>query len=187
VADTQKALPPKEEAVPTTTAELKALLKRSQSGDHTALPVVRKLLDDPYYLRLFGGELAENAANSFLRAMSEKDIGFAEAARKKMELMRAELLGANPTPVERLLVERIVACWLQVQDADIRAAQGQKDATLRWADFHQRRMDAANKRFLSAVKALALVRKLAVPALQINIAKKQVNVVAPAAVTPKTD
>jgi hypothetical protein len=47
-------------------------------------------------------------------------------------------------------------------------------------------MDAANKRFLSAVKALAVVRKLAIPALQINVARRQVNVVAPAAVTPTT-
>jgi hypothetical protein len=50
--------------------------------------------------------------------------------------------------------------------------------------YYQRRMDSANRRFLAAVKALALVRKLAVPALQVNIAKKQVNVVASAVVTP---
>jgi hypothetical protein len=37
-------------------------------------------------------------------------------------------------------------------------------------------MDATNRRFLAAVKTLALVRKLAVPVLQVNIAKKQVNV-----------
>lgn len=170
--------------MPTTTEGLKTLLKRTQAGDHTALPVVRQMVSDPHYLRLLGGELAETAIKSFIRGMSEKDVGFAEAVQKKMELMRAELLGESPTPVERLLVERIVACWLQVQDADIRAAQGQKDATLKQADFHQRRMDAANKRFLAAVRTLAVVRKLAVPVLQVNIAKKQVNVVAPVAVPP---
>jgi hypothetical protein len=45
-------------------------------------------------------------------------------------------------------------------------------------------MDATNKRYLAALKALALVRKLAVPALQINVAKKQVNIAAPAVTTP---
>ena len=40
-------------------------------------------------------------------------------------------------------------------------------------------MDAADKRFLSAVKALALVRKFAVPALQINVVERQVDAVAP--------
>lgn len=182
MVDATKALPAKEtDAVPTTTPELKALLKRTRAGDHTALPVVQKMLDNPYYLRLFGGELAETATKSFVRAINDADVGFAEAVQKKLELLRADLLGADPTPVERLLVERIVACWLQVQDAEIRAAQHQKDATLRQLDFYQRRMDATHRRFLAAVKALALVRKLAIPVLQVNIAKKQVNMVAPAA------
>ena len=38
------------------------------------------------------------------------------------------------------------------------------------------------RRYLSAVKTLVLVRKLALPVLQVNIAKKQVNVAGPAAV-----
>jgi hypothetical protein len=37
-------------------------------------------------------------------------------------------------------------------------------------------MDRAHKRYLSAIKTLATVRKLALPVLQVNIAKKQVNV-----------
>ena len=47
-------------------------------------------------------------------------------------------------------------------------------------------MDAANRRYLAALKALALVRKLALPALQIKLARKQVNVMGPAIVTPGT-
>ena len=47
------------------------------------------------------------------------------------------------------------------------------------ADYHQRRCDLAQRRYLAAVKALALVRKLGVPALQLNIARNQVNVAGP--------
>ena len=43
--------------------------------------------------------------------------------------------------MERLLVERVVACWLQVQDADARSAQGQKGCTFAQAEYWQRRMD----------------------------------------------
>jgi hypothetical protein len=85
------------------------------------------------------------------------------------------LLGANASAVERLLVERVVACWLQVQEADIRTAQT-RDLSLRWADFYQKRMDRAHCRYLPAIKTLATVRRLAVPVLQVNIAKKQFNV-----------
>jgi hypothetical protein len=81
-------------------------------------------------------------------------------------------------------LQRVVACWLQVQHADIHCAQRQNDLTLKQADFHQRRMDAANRRLLSAIKALAVVCKLAIPALQINVARRLVNVVAPAVTAP---
>ncbi len=183
MAEPTKALPPAEVAVPKTKDELRTLLTRAQAGDRAVLPVVRRMLDDPANVRLLGGDLAEHATNSFVTAMNGTDLGFAEAVRRRLELLRAELLGDSPTPLERVLVERVAACWLQVQDADIRAAQGQAGASFKQAEFLQRRMDAANKRFLAAVRTLALVRRLAVPVLQVNIARRQVNVVAPAAVT----
>jgi len=43
-------------------------------------------------------------------------------------------------------------------------------------------MGAGNQWFLAAVKALAVVRKLAVPAPQINVARRRVCVAAPAVV-----
>jgi hypothetical protein len=137
------------------------------------------MLDDPEMVSVFGGDLAEQAVHSFADAIAGKNLAFREAVLRKLELMRAELLGENPTSVERLLVERVACCWLQVQDADMRYAQSQGNLSLKQGDYHQRRMDAAHRRYLSALKALALVRKLAVPALQINLARRQVNVVAP--------
>ena len=37
--------------------------------------------------------------------------------------MRQELAGENPTALEKLLVERILACWLGVEHADAMLAQ----------------------------------------------------------------
>lgn len=168
-----------EVVVPTTTEGIRALLKRAETGDATAVPAIRKLLERPGNVERLGGDLAACAQRSFVEAIAGKDLTVREAVAAKLESMRKELLGENPTPVERLLVERVAACWLQVQDADIRAAQA-NGSSFRQADYNQRRMDAAHKRYLSALKALALVRKFAVPALQINLAKKQVNIVSAA-------
>jgi hypothetical protein len=173
---------PTEPATPRNADEVRAFLKRTQAGDRSTLPVLQTMLRDPECVRVFGGELAESVEGAFLRAMSKDDVGFQEAARRKLESLRAELLGQGNTPVERLLVERVVACRLQVQDAELRYAHGQDKLNIRQADYHQRRMDAVNRRYLAALKALALVRKLAVPALQINLARKQVNIAAPATV-----
>ena len=171
---------PTELGVPTTVEGIRELLKRAAKGDTTTLPAVRKLLEDPAYIELLGGDLARYVQRSFVNAITkDDDLALREAVYAKMAALRNSLLGENPTPVEVLLVERVVACWLQVQDADIRAASAQ-DPTFKQADFNQRRMDAANRRYLAALKALAQVRKLAVTALQINLARKQVNVVTPA-------
>ena len=68
----------------------------------------------------------------------------------------------------------VLAFRLQVQDTGLRAAQ-LAALTIRQAEFHQRRLDATNRRFLAAVDTLALVRKLAVPVLQVSIAEKQAD------------
>jgi hypothetical protein len=73
-------------------------------------------------------------------------------------------------------VERDVTCWLQVQGADVRYAQSQKDCTLTQGDYYKRGMDRAHRRYLSAIKALAVVRKLALTVMLVNIGRKQVNV-----------
>jgi len=173
---------PSEPVVPSTNDELRAFLKRTEAGDKSTLPVLRKMLENPSAISLFSGDAAALAERSFLDALGGNNLGFKEALARKMELMRTELAGPNPTPLERLLIERIVACWLQVQDADSRYAQA-KDLNRQWLEFFIGRMDRANKRYLAALKTLAQIRKLAVPVLQFNIAKKQTNIAAGAVVS----
>jgi hypothetical protein len=152
------------------------VLDRARKGDESTLPVVWRILENPDSVDALGGDLALLAQMSFIKAAAGKDLVFREALVGKLASMRDELAGPNPTPIERLLVERIVACWLQVQDADVRYAQGQASATMTQGDYQQRRMDRAHGRFLSAIKTLATVRKLAVPVFQVNIAQEQVNI-----------
>src|SRR5437899_2186525 len=90
------------------------------------------------------------------------------AERERMET--AELAGPNPTPLERLLAERATNCWLQVYRYELAFEQA-RDLTIRQAEFHQRKIDGAHRRYLSALKTLATVRKLGLPAVQINVAK----------------
>jgi hypothetical protein len=164
-------------SIPTDADELRKLIKRARAGDASTLPALRKLLQDPARVDMLGGDLARQAELSFILAAAGEDLAFKEALARKLALLRADLAGTNSTPVERLLVERVVACWLQVQDADVRYAQA-KNLSPDGCEYHQRRMDRAHRRYLSAIKTLALVRKLAVPVLQLNIARQQVNVAA---------
>lgn len=145
-------------AVPTTTDGLRALLKRAEKGDKKVLPVIRKLLENPAYIETFNGNLPRYVEESFVKALCDGNLAVKEAILVKLRAIRSELLGSEPSAIERLLVERVAACWLQVQDAEIRYALNQKDMTFRQAEFHQKRMDATHRRYLAAIKALTLVR-----------------------------
>ena len=157
-------------------ADLIAMVKRANKGDKSALASVREMLNRPRGADLFGGNLAYQAELSLIENVGGDQLVFKEALGRKLAVLRDELAGPNPTPLERLLVERVVACWLQVQDADVRYAQGQKTCTFAQSEYYQRRQDRAHNRYLSAMRTLAVVRKLTIPVVQVNIARKQVNV-----------
>jgi hypothetical protein len=135
------------------------------------------MLKKPHWLEPCGN-LAKHAENALIRKFAAKDLAVREGLQKKLEVMRDELAGREPAPLERLLAERIVACWLHVYHLE--AVYANKDSmSLDLAMHYQKCIDRAHRRYLSAIKTLATVRKLALPVLQVNIAKKQVNVAGP--------
>ena len=73
------------------------------------------------------------------------------------------------------MIDRICCCWLAMQETEVNASRLQS-IPLPQADYHQRRQDRAHRRFLSACKTLAQVRKLVGPNVQVNVAEQQVNV-----------
>jgi hypothetical protein len=98
-----------------------------------------------------------------------------EAVRRKLVAVKSELAGPDPTPLEQLLAERASICWLQVNRYE-NGYELAEEMTIRQAEFHQNKIDAAHRRFLSTVRTLAQIRKLGLPAVQINVGTNQVNV-----------
>jgi hypothetical protein len=163
--------------VPTDPKDLTLILQRAQRGDEKTLPVLWELLKDSHMVEVYGN-LAKHAENKLIEKLLGKDLAVSEGVRRKLVSLRAELSGASPTPLERLLIERIAVCWLHLYHLELMYA-GRDDMTLELAMYYQKCIDRAHRRYLSAIKTLALVRKLALPVLQVNIAKKQVNVAGP--------
>ena len=151
-----------------------ALIRRAEGGDATAVPALREMLAVPGVADALGGDIARKAADRFLDSYCGDHLVVREAAVAKMAQLRAELAGANPTGVERLLADRAVLCWFHVHQLEL-AYAGKGSMTLPLAEHYQKGIDRAHRRYLSAVKALAEVRKLNVT-VQLNIARKQVNV-----------
>jgi hypothetical protein len=125
-----------------------------------------------------GGDLAREAQRALIGRCSGTNLLHREALTRKLDLLRAEVAGPTPTPVERLLAERVAACWLHLHHLELLYAQRESLSVAHGTYFH-RAIDRAHARYLAAIKALAQVRRLAVPALQVNIAREQVNVAGP--------
>ena len=155
---------------------LKTLTKRVEEGEEGAMPALRELLDENPDLAWRLADLAKAAENVLIGELTKRGEHpiTEEALRRQLAAMREEVAGEDPSPLEKLLAERVIATWMQVQVFDSLCASELGKPYTREADYHQRYLDRAHRRHLAAIKTLAQIRKLG-PAVQINIAEKQIN------------
>lgn len=148
------------------TANLDKLLKRAAAGDPSVVPLIRTLLDGdagPALLAQFG-DVSALAQDSWITVCAHKNVLIDEAIRRRLAALRTELCPADASPLERLLTDRVLTCWLQLFHADAWTAQTDK-VQFPEADFAQRLLSKAQHRYLSAIKSLVTIRKLLRPPL----------------------
>ena len=159
MAEAMTSIPDANKAEGPLTEEMRQLLLRAQEGDQAALPGLRQLLDRrPELWRAFGN-VAGHARDALVALGSGKSLLARESILRRMKELEADLAGPAPSPLERLLAERITICWLQNYLADLDAVHKDRAET-RQACHAQRRASACQGRYLSAIRALAMVRKL---------------------------
>ncbi|MFO0888005.1 MAG: hypothetical protein U0790_02540 [Isosphaeraceae bacterium] len=155
--------------------EMGEFLERSAKGDERTIPQIHALLADPERGPIalhHCGTSAQWLRQAVAKKASGGNLLVMEAVQRKIDQTRTELEGPNPTPIERLLAERAALCW-QIANWYENNFVNAEGLTITQADCLQRRIDRAHRRFLSAVETLARVRKLAVPMLQVNVARNQ--------------
>ena len=159
--------------------KLRDLLRLAKKGQEDAMPKIRQILSEHPDLAWRFVHLAHMAEDILIGRMTrEGDLATKELFRCQLEAMREEIAGENPSPLERLLAERIVATWLQIQLFEGLYARGMsKSMTIAQGGYHQKRLDQTYRRHLAAIRALAQIRKLLKGGAitQINIADKQIN------------
>jgi hypothetical protein len=162
-----------------TVEKLRKLLRLAEKGKEAAVPEIRQILSEHPDLAWRFVDVAQFAEDTLIEKMTKQgDLATREIIRCQLEAMSDEIAGENPSPLERLLTERIVATWLQIQLFEGLYASGMsKSMTIAQGSFHQKRLDQTYRRHLSAIRALAQIRKLlkGTAITQINIADKQIN------------
>ena len=154
------------------------VLDRAEKGDRSVLPQVRQLLDEFPSMVEELGDLNQLARSAMLDRLDGKSLLIREAEERKLASLAEAITGPHPTILEKLLADQIVLCWQHVRYVEIRYGQA-RNYTFTEGDYYQRSLDRAQKRYLKAIKALAHMRKLRLPPVQVNIATKggkQINV-----------
>jgi hypothetical protein len=159
---------------PVTQGELRELVKRAQQGDQTALPLLRQVLDASPDLWKYCGDAAKFAEGAWIEVLAGRDQLRRESLLRTVAALKTELAGPSAPPLERLLAGRVVACWLQAAQADASVAQSQgRGLTAAQLDSVQRRQERSQRSYLAAIKALATVRKLALPVAEVAVVAAQ--------------
>lgn len=126
------------------------------------------------------GELAESQALDTI--VNGSGQGMRECWRQRLQAMRADLGYAESSSLERLLIQQVTLCWLNLNLTEYRHTNVMKQSiSFACGLYWEKRLTAAQRRFTRACESLTRIRKWSrnTPALQFNIATsggQQVNV-----------
>ena len=146
--------------------ELRDLSEKAEGGDEEARKELRRLVRSSS-AEVLGraSDIGRTAGRMAAMTAAGGDPLLEEALFVRLDAMRGEIAGENPTPLEILLTERVVACWMLVElfealtTAQLSRRGGQRvpiSYTLQMVKWQK----SANRRYLAAIRELARVRKL---------------------------
>jgi hypothetical protein len=140
---------------------LQELSQWVKAGDDSAMAEIRGILDGNDALWRQLGDV-ETTTEAMLIEFAEGTAASKESVRRNVAAMKQSLLGEQPTPLERMAVGRVVACWLFAHFVDRWAGWSLK-AGGRAGDL-AKILEAAEKRYGTALKSLKLVQRIKSPA-----------------------
>lgn len=162
-------MPKKQQVKKPNLTPLQATIILARRGNKEILPRLRKVLDNQPELWQHFGNLTLQTQENWLQLIAGKDLYLSESLRRHLDSLRNDLAGPTSNPLERLLIDRILACQVQVLYFDAHEGQNPGGQNLKLDRYRLERQDQAHRQFLSAVKTLATVRQLAAKAIQVEL------------------
>lgn len=135
------------------------LVARANKGDAEALKLLRHLLDERPDLWHKAGDLARYAEATWVDVITDGSALIKESVSRIITEKKESLLGKNPTAIESLLVDQIIACFLEVQFY-LTQADSATGNSLALSALRLKRLESSQKRYLSSIRSLAQLRAL---------------------------
>jgi hypothetical protein len=130
--------------------------QQANGGDLRAREALRTYLDGHPDAVERLGNLARLAEETMLQNVSGGEWLTQEAVRRDAVRRREALAGPAPTLLETMAIDRVVACWMGMQDVRITRSQARADfATQKYWD---QREEQAYRLYDAALRSLALLR-----------------------------
>lgn len=160
---------------PLTHKEAQALGRRLNDGDDSVRPALKAWLENEgaTFQDMLGSpqRWAEDAA---IKKWAHGGRLIQVAAPVKSDALYLKLAGLDATPLERLLADRVVFCWFTLYALEWQVASPPEDGrTFRDAEYLDRCVSHADRRFLSAVKTLAVLKRVAADGVNLTLSRTE--------------
>lgn len=137
-----------------------ATIDLAKRGDKRVLSRLRKILAENPEIWQHYGNLPNIVQQNWLNLIAGEDLLFSESVRRELDTIREELAGPSPTPLERILVDRILASQVRVSYFEMTEPLNMNSENVCVGRYRMQRHSQAQRDLLSAIKALADVRSL---------------------------
>jgi hypothetical protein len=141
--------------------EVLKLFARARKGDTDALKQVQDMIRDRKWAT-FLGDLGQDATLELLAHVAVGDPVWKLGLVEQVNDLTAELLGENPSVLEKLLVRRIINGWIAVHTLELEFTALKRDS-LEKRGHLDKAISRAQKRYTEAIHELARVRRLQAP------------------------
>ena len=107
------------------------------------------------------GDLGRQLLGSVITFSFKENYGMAQAISANISQQRVDLGYESSSPLEKQLINHILLCWLRLYDCEMRFDSVRSDKpTMDQMQHWEKRLTAAQRRYLRAVETLAKVRRL---------------------------
>ncbi len=137
---------------PVVAQQVHELLQRREAGNEAADAELARLVEQFPALWINLGDIGRQALEIWVNLIAGKDRMLHAALRQKLDDLRRQFVVPADDPAGRLIVDRVIATWLQASHADARVAQN-VNLDLRTQEFLAKRQQQAQRQHLDALKA----------------------------------